>query len=239
MNLRCRRRPLACPRTLNIFVTALLAVLAGCTAVIVRPVLTQAPAGRWEAGQMLDALAQRRQQFHSLRAAARVAYAGPDGKNGFDEAILIQRPDRLRLETLTMLGAILIVTVNDKEIIGYYPRDGIYVRGQGSKANLLKVTKIPLELDEMTGLLLGLPPLDAREPAQSDGNSLTFASNGRKDRVSFELNEAVPTKWQRVDGDGQVELSASFNDYIQTPAGFFPSRILIESPGQKKQLEIR
>ena len=49
------------------------------------------------------------EQFRSLRALAQVDYAGPEGKHGFQEAVLVQRPDRLRLETLTFLGAILIV----------------------------------------------------------------------------------------------------------------------------------
>ena len=239
MNLRCQRRTCTCPRILNILLTAIFAVLAGCTTVTVQPIPTEAPTRPWDAEQLRDAIAQRREKFQSMRALARVDYSGPEGKNSFQEAVLVQRPDRLRLETLTMLGAILIVTANNKEIIGYSPRDGIYVRGQGSKANLLKLTKIPLELDEMTALLLGLPPVDDRAPSQLDGNSLTFTSSGRKDVVSFELNEAVPTKWQRVDGRGQIELSASFADYIQTPAGLFPSKILIESPQQKKRLEAR
>ena len=218
MNLRCWRRRFACPRILNIFLTAILAVLAGCATTTVQPIPTEAPTHPWEAAQLRDAITQRREKFQSVRALARVDYSGPEGKNGFQEAILVQRPDRLRLETLTMLGAILIVTVNNKEIVGYHPREGVYVRGQGSKANIQKYTQIPLELDEITALLLGLPPVDAKAPSELNENSLTIASSRGKDVVSFESKEAVPTKWQRVDGNGQVELSVNFVDYIQTPA---------------------
>jgi len=85
-----------------------------------------------------------------------------------------------------------------------------------------------------------LPPVDARTPAQQNGNTLIFASpSGRKDTISFESNQPVPTKWERVDARGQIELTASFADYVQTPAGLFPSKILIESPQQNKRLEIR
>jgi len=238
LNLRCRRSTLTSPPSLNIFFALVFAGLAGCTTL--QPIPTEAPTRPWEAAQLREALAQRQEQFHSLKAAARVNYSGPDGKSGFDEAVFVQRPDRLRLETLSLLGTLLVVTANNKEIIGYDPRGGIYVRGQGSKANLLKVTKIPLELDEMTALLLGLPPVDARTPAQQNGNTLIFASpSGRKDTISFESNQPVPTKWERVDARGQIELIASFADYVQTPAGLFPSKILIESPQQNKRLEIR
>jgi hypothetical protein len=240
LTLPRRRRTLPCAQNLPIFRVALLAFLAGCATVPVQPLPTEAPTQRWERAQMLDALAQRREQFQSLRALARVNYSGPDGKNGFQEAVLVVRPDRLRLETLSMLGAILIVTVNSKEIVGYHPREGLYVHGQRSRANLQKYTQIPLELDEITALLLGLPPVDPRAPAQQDGNALVFASaSGRKDRVSFESNQPVPTKWERLDGRGQIELSATFTDHIQTPAGPFPSKIVIDSPQQKKRLEIR
>jgi hypothetical protein len=36
-----------------------------------------------------------------------------------------------------------------------------------------------------------------------------------------------------------VELSAIFSDYTPTPAGSFPSRILLESAAPKRRLEIR
>ena len=141
--------------------------------------LASAPAPQWESGKLIESLSQRRQQFRSMRALARVNYAGPEGKHGFEEAVLVQRPDRLRLETLTFLGAILIVTANDKEIIGYHPREGVLVRGRSSKENLLRYTQIPLELDEITALLMGLPPVEASAPWRQEGNSLIFSLNGR------------------------------------------------------------
>jgi hypothetical protein len=175
-----------------------------------------------------------------LRALARLDYAGPDGKGNVQEAVLVQRPDQLRLETLTFLGAVLIVTVNDREIIGYHPREGVFVRGPRSKENLLRYTQIPLELDEITALLLGLPPVDTNAPRRQEGNTLIFSPNGRKqDAVTFESQTPVPTKWERFNEAGAVELSARFLDYVSTPAGSFPSKIQIEAPLQKRKLEIR
>ena len=238
MNLRWRRRTHTCPR-IPIILLASLVVWAGCATTTVQPIPTEAPAGPWDPAQLRDALAQRREKFQSLKTLAKVDYAGPDAKNGFQEAVLVQRPDRLRLETLTMLGAILVVTVNNKEIIGYHPREGVLVRGQASRANLQKYTQIPLELDEITALLLGLPPVDPKTPSELSGNALVFSSDRGKDVVSFETKEPVPTQWQRMDASGNIEMTANFADYIQTAAGVFPTRILIESPPQKKRLEIR
>ena len=239
MNPRSWRGISACQSALISFVlAATLSTLISCTA-IVRPTAPTLPGKQWEAGELIKSLTQRQEQLRSLRALARVDYAGPKGKNGFQEAILVQRPNRLRLETLSFLGSILIVTINDKEIVGYHPREGVYVRGQRSKANIVRYTQIPLELDEITTLLLGLPPVDVSAPSRQEKNSLIFSQNGqKKDAVTFEAQQPVPTKWERFNSAGAVELKAQFTDYISTPAGLFPSKIVMEAPLQGQKLEI-
>jgi hypothetical protein len=219
---------------------AVLLALAGCATVAKPPARPPRPAVSWTGVELYEAVVQRQKHFRSLRALARVAYAGPDGKHGFQEAVHVQRPDRLRLETLSMLGAVLIVTVNDKEIVGYHPRDGVFVRGPRTKENLLRYTQIPLELEEITQLLLGLPPVDAKSTWNQDGNALTFSVNGRKsDLVAFEGEQPVPTRWQRFDEVGAVEISAAFSDYKPTAQGMFPLSIRLEAPPQGRKLELR
>ncbi len=72
----------------------------------------------------------------------------PDRKanTAFKKLFSCSGPIGLRLETLTFLGAILIVTANDKEIIGLHPREGVFVRGATTKENLRRYTQIPLSL---------------------------------------------------------------------------------------------
>jgi hypothetical protein len=222
-------------------VSVIIALLFSACSTTVRPPALPPPlAAQWESAQLIEAMRQRRDRLRSVRALARVNYAGPEGKQGFEEAVLVQRPDRLRLETLTMLGAILIVTANDREMIGYYPREGVMVRGRASKENLLRYTQIPLELDEITALLAGLPPVAPSAPYRQEGNVLTFSPNGiKRDTLTFASKDAVPTKWERFNGNGAVEIMAQFADYIATPAGLFPSRIYVEAPAQNRKLDIR
>ena len=225
--------------TTLLFFAAVVLGLAGC-ATVTPPPETKLPTPQFETGKLIESLTQRREQFRSVRALAQINYTGPDGKHGFQEAVIVQRPDRLRLETLTFMGAILIVTANNKEIVGYHPREGVFVRGQGTKDNLRRYTQIPLELEEITMLLLGLPPVNSSAPPSQEGNTLVFSLNGRKrDVVSFESQQPVPTKWERFNSDGKVELSAEFADYISTPAGPFPARINFEANLQKKKVQIR
>lgn len=228
-------------RTLKFLsIVTVISGLTACATVTAPPTLPKAPSIKWQAAQLIESSLWRQKQFRSLRALARVDYVGPEGKSGFQEAILVQRPDRLRLETLSFLGAILIVTVNDQEIVGYHPREGIFVRGRRSKENLLHYTQIPLDLDEITALLLGLPPVNGLASARLDGNALVFSFDGRKtDAVAFESPMAVPTRWERFDGAGQALLTVHFADYVSTPVGLFPSRIAVDAPLQGKKLEIR
>ena len=185
-------------------------------------------------------MSQRVQQFRSIKTLAQVDYSGPDGKHGFQEAVLVQRPDRLRLETLSFLGAILIVTANSKELVGYHPREGIFVRGDRTKDNLRRYTQIPLDLEEITMLLIGLPPVDPSTPADQNKNALIFSTkDGKRDVVAFESQQPVPTRWERLNATGSVELSAEFSDYIQTAAGLFPSQIVFAANLQRKKIQIR
>jgi hypothetical protein len=154
--------------------------------------------------------------------------------------VIVQRPDRLRLETVTLLGVAAVVTVNDKEIIGYHVREGIMVRGKTTKPNLLRYTQIPLELEEITTVLLGLPAVDSSAQWQQEGNALVFSPKGQKsDVIAFESQQPVPTLWERFNSAGAVEIKVAFADYVSTPAGLFPSKIIMEAPLQKRKLELR
>jgi hypothetical protein len=212
---------------------------AGCSTVA-PPTAPALPAKQWQGSELIQSLTERQNQFRTLRALARVDYAGPDGKQGFQEAVIVERPQRLRLETVTMLGVVMIVTVNDQEIIGYHVREGIMVRGKTSKENLLRYTQIPLELNEITALLSGVPPVDASAPWQQKNNALVFSSKaGETDVVAFESQQPVPAQWERFNSAGAVEIKVSFADYIARPPGLFPTRLTVEAPLQKRKLEIR
>lgn len=202
-------------------------------------ILREPPPAGWSADKLLQILDQRDRQFRSMRALASVSYRGPEGRQGFQEAILIQRPDRARLETLSMLGAILIVTVNADQIAGFHPREGVFIRGESSKENLFRYTRIPLELEEMTRLLVGLPPVAPATDWQAGGGSLYHDRGGQgKEIVTFDLQSGLPVRWYRLAADGSAELSAAFENFLPTPAGLFPSKIILEAAGQQRSVEI-
>ena len=225
--------------------TLLCGLLCGCATFEPRiqppapQILKEPPAAGWSTDKLLQILDQRDRQFRSVRALASVSYRGPEGRQGFQEAILVQRPDRVRLETLSMLGAILIVTVNGDQIAGFHPREGVFVRGESSKENLFRYTRIPLELEEMTRLLVGLPPVAPASNWRSAGGSLYRDRDGQgKEIVTFDLQSGLPIRWYRLGADGNPELSAAFENFSPTPAGLFPSKIILEAAVEQRSVEI-
>ena len=200
----------------------------------------ETPPGKWrETEEMVEILVQRMDQFRSLRALASVYYSGTDGSGGFQEVVLVQRPQRVRLETLSPLGVVLLVTADGDEISGFHPREGLFFRGRSSKQNLLRYTQIPLELGELTSLLMGLPPFEARGLWEGNGSSIMRElGGGWKETISFHSTLEIPTDWRRTDPEGKVELKAQFADFSSS-AGYFPLKIFLEAPPQQKRLQIR
>jgi hypothetical protein len=193
-----------------------------------------------EPEELKQILAHRVREFRSLRSLATVSFRGTEGRGSFEEAVVVGRPNRLRLETLSAFGALAVVTVNGSEIAGLHPREGLFVRGKATKANLMRYTRIPLELSEITALLMGLPPVDPDTSWEISGNTMTrtFAAGG-KETISFDSNVKLPVKWERSGPGGAGQLSALFADFSSAPPGLFPLRITFEARAEETRLEIR
>jgi hypothetical protein len=192
-----------------------------------------------EPGALLQALTQRAQRFRSLRSLANVHYAGSEGRTNFQEAVFVRRPEDLRLETLSRLGAVLIVTANGEEVAGYHPQERLFFRGPSIKENVRRYVRIPLELSEITALLMGLPPLDGAGAWVEEGESLLRdLEGGLRETITFHPS-GVPVRWERSEAGGEILLSARFYHFTQTPAGTFPSAIALRAHREGKTLEIR
>ena len=216
--------------------------LLSCTPVVYKePIdIETIPSREWSREELFQNLTERVQQFRSLRSLASVHYQGKDGRGGFQEAIVVQRPDRLRLETLSSFGVVLIVTANGDKVAGFDPRENVFVHGKSSKENLVRLTRIPLELGEIAALLMGLPPVEIQGRWEGGQNSLhRELDSGRTEVVTFHPKLGIPTKWERSGPDGGIEMSALFSDFFSTNAGLFPLKISLEDNVQQRRLEIR
>lgn len=190
--------------------------------------------------ELVRGLAKRVDQIRSLRSLSFVNYRSKEERGGFRGALLVDRPDRLRLETLSPLGAILVLTANGDEVVAFLPRKRILYRGSSSKRNLFRFTRIPLELTELTSLLLGLPPVKVGGPWKGENHAIyRTLPTGGSEWIDFDPAMGIPVRWDRLDSDGNTELSAVFSDFVATTVGSFPLKISIESVTEDKSWEIR
>ena len=189
--------------------------------------------------ELVHGLVKRADQVRTLRSLSSINYQYKDERGGFRVALLVDRPNRLRLETLSPLGAILVLTANGDEVVGFLPRKRILYRGVSSKRNLVRFTQIPLELAELTSLLLGLPPVLHGGTWQGEDHAIRRAlPNGGSEWIDFDPALGVPIGWDRLDSDGNTELSAVFSDFVSTSAGPFPLKISLESDTEDKTWQI-
>src|SRR5204862_44396 len=73
------------------------AALAGCSTAR-PPILPETlPEERRPLDDLLGNLARRNTEFKSLRSLASVVYTGPEGRQSFQEIVVVRRPDRRRL----------------------------------------------------------------------------------------------------------------------------------------------
>ncbi len=190
--------------------------------------------------ELVRGLAKRLDQVRSLRSLSFVNYRSKDERGGFRGALLVDRPDRLRLETLSPLGAVLVLTANGDEVVAFLPRKRILYRGSSTKRNLFRFTQIPLDLTELTSLLLGLPPVKVGGPWKGENHAIyRRLPAGGSEWIDFDPAMGIPVRWDRLDSDGNTEFSAVFSDFVPTTVGFFPLKISFEFAAEGKSWKIR
>ena len=127
---------------------------------------------------LLADLAARRAAVTSLRARARLQR----GLTGLwtREALLVRRPDAVRIDVLSPFGLALAVGVQGSLLWAYPPAESTRYEGPASAANLTRLLGAPVEVGDVVEVLLGLPP--AR--AASVGGPTAARAGGRPSSTS-------------------------------------------------------
>ena len=134
-------------------------ICAGCAAGR-RPVAVVPPGVLPSAAQLEGALASRREAVHSLRALARIRYHDPDESRSSRQAIVVARPDRLRLEVTSLFGSVFVLTTDDGALTAWARQENTVYRGQASPQNLWRYVHVGLPVSELVDIVLGTPPVN-------------------------------------------------------------------------------
>lgn len=178
-------------RLLLLLLPLLLAACAGRP--VVPPVVPPVVAPPATAAMLLERLTDSAMSFASLEGVAKVRIDTDKRTQSVTEVLFAEKPDRLRLETLSPFGQPLLVMATDgKQIDVLVPGEGKLYRDEVSPDRLQRLTRLPLQLTDLVHLLLYQVPVIGHErqavaPDAEGGTLLTLhATEGRRQELRFD-----------------------------------------------------
>jgi hypothetical protein len=215
---------------------------AGCAAKRA-PTPRLAPAVLPAALDLEAALRARRDALRSLRALARLRYQAPEDSGTSREAIVVARPDRLRVEVLSLFGSVFVLTADNGEIRAYAREERTLYRGSASPQNLWRYARLGLPVSDLVALVLGTPP-----PRQGQRPQVGFDADTGWVRLLQQLDEGVQIVWfsdaalpvaaEQRGADDHAQWRATFSDYEVHDGVPVATHIGIEWPPEQRSMQI-
>lgn len=170
-------------------------------------------------------------------------YRDADGSRTAREALIVARPDRVRVEVLSLWGAVFVLTTDHGIMTAYARHEDTVYRGRASLENLQRYARVWVPLDDLVDILLGTPP-----PRQAEMERVSYDASSGHIRLWRRLNHGVQITWftdarlpvaaEERDEDGRARWRATFGAY-QPHAGLeIATRIGLELPGWSRALRI-
>jgi len=110
--------------------------------------------------QVISWLASRDKKADSLKAYASVTVTDGDRRQSFRAALILKKPQSLRLEILNPLHQpVQYFVCNQRQITAYKPGEKQAFQGDPTSLNVYRLLGIRVEIAEFVSALLGLPPI--------------------------------------------------------------------------------
>lgn len=210
---------------------------AACQPAKLRPRL---PTTIPSAARLIESLAERRAAVRSVRGFAQIAYESGGENLGARHAVLVRRPDHFRLEVLSPFGALAVIASDAREIAVYARREAKIYRGPASAESVGAYTQVPVEVADVTAILLGTPPERAATgpatvvpDAEAGAFKLMIPVATGRQLVWFEPETLVPVASETPIRDG-LRLRVAFSEYRAIGSLRFPHAIDMRAePGER------
>lgn len=160
------------------------------------------------------------------------------------QLVIVERPDRLRIDSLSPFDQPLSTLVSDGQTLSIYAlEDQRFYQGRASPENLVRLVPIRLEPRELGALLRGeVPLIDHREATVSWVGAtgryrLDLVGEGQRQRVEFEPLAKRVTETRVWRGE-RLAYAARLGDYSGTDLTAIPRRMRFESPADGLQIDV-
>ena len=195
----------------------------------------------------LAQLTRQRQAIRSVRGVTRVTYRGAQETGTARQAVAAQAPNQFRLELFSLLGIAALTTCNGEILTAYFPSQKVLYRGQATPFAIARFTQMMLSAQEVTDLLLGIPPITA-STAQAAVPTVTLDAERGWHRIEFMFAEVgsqvlwfdarttLLQQWERLGLDGQVLARLQLAEYQKIHGLDFPREILLKDHVGQQEL---
>lgn len=196
------------------------------------------------AGTLLARLEQREEEIRTLRGLATMRYESPTERVQVQEVVVVERPDRLRLEMISTFGLALQIASDGTRLRAFHRADRTFYEGEATTRNLGRFTRVALRLDEITDVLVGLPPVRDRthlgDPVWEPETGLwrlavPLGAKGRQ-ILWFEGESLLPARTEEVDAAGVRRYLIAFRDYREVAGVLLAHEILLEIPSEEARI---
>ena len=191
-------------------------LLAGCPSLQgPRPLPLRPVAGEEERiARWIRAARARGEGRRSLRAFGRIRIESPEGRGSWREVVLVERPDRLRLETLGMLGQAQALLVSNGDAYTFY--DGAEIeRGAAYDGVLRDRLGFDIDTGDAIAVLLAAPVIAGESPLQIFAEGEGRVVELEMQRVRFDPDGRLAGVDQ-LDANGETVWSAAYGAYAET-----------------------
>ncbi len=183
----------------------------------------------------------RGRALKSLKSYAQVKAEHGNQSQSFDAAIVMQAPDRLKIEVINDLGETLLRLDADGERVVYENlREGTRDEIAQSQLAFQKVFKLPLSLEEFIAVLSRLIP-DA--PIVGVGETSGHREiELPQDRLEIDTATGQLLSWEKLKAKGQsskVRYRVSYSDYGMQDGVMVPSQIVWQFMRPKVRVTLR
>lgn len=194
---------------------------------------------------VLGAVERRSQAITALNALVSLEVWEKSERVRLKQMFIVERPDKLRVDTLSPFGQPLSSMASDGRDITIYSLDEKrYWTGTASPRNLARLIPIGVEGEELSALLRGGAPVIGHQTARLswDGENgwyrVDLQGDGRRQRLSLEP-AALRVVESRVWRDGALQYRARFGDYSGDDEAAIPRRMRFEVPMEALQIDLR
>jgi hypothetical protein len=195
---------------------------------------------------ILKRLQEDDEGVRTMQAFGSLRWSRGGEKGSVDHAIIIRRPDALRLEALTPMGpALFSLVLRMGKVELFAPSESKVYQGDASVELMERFFALPLKPQEAMAVLCGRVPICAvqRATSRAEGDLLlldiTCQSEGWTQRIRVEPTTQDVVGFNILDPSGDVVFSVNWGDFLEVDGVRLPGEVRAEMPSKGNSLIVR